>query len=133
MCFFGVHLGNRRRLFSGLVDMEYNLEGKIFKSISNSGTGEVGAETRFNYHQDGIRVWAEYAGGSIVLGHLVAIKQPDGSLSMNYQHINDKDQIMIGECNSIPSLTEDGKLMFTEHWKWLNGDRSQGVSTIMEV
>ena len=113
--------------------MDYNLEGKVFKSIANTKNGEVDTETLFKYHQEGNRVWAEYSGGAIVLGHLVAIKQFDGSLLMHYQHINDSDQIMIGKCTSVPSLDAEGKLMFTEHWQWLNGDKSSGVSTIIEA
>jgi hypothetical protein len=113
--------------------MEYNLDGKVFKSLANTENGEVDDETLFRYHQEGNRVWAEYAGGAIILGHLVAIKQEDGSLEMHYQHINKDDQIMIGKCKSVPSRNSDGKLMFTEHWQWLNGDMSSGVSTIVEV
>lgn len=113
--------------------MEYDLEGKRFKSVSNSDNGEVGNETVFTYHQSGIHVWAEYSGGAIIQGNLIAIKGKDGKLNMHYQHINEKSEIMVGNCISTPSLTNRGKLLFTEKWQWLNGDCSSGESTIVEI
>ncbi len=113
--------------------MEYNLEGKVFKSIANTENGEVDGDTLFRYHQDGNHVWAEYAGGSIVHGHLVAIKQVDGTLEMHYHHINDQDEVMIGRCTSTPALTAEGKLLFNEQWQWLNGDKSHGTSKVVEI
>ncbi|MEM7019187.1 MAG: n-acetylglutamate synthase [Pseudomonadota bacterium] len=112
--------------------MDYNLEGKQFKSLSNTENGEVSEETIFNYHQEGKHVWADYGGGSIVRGNLIAIKNDNGTLDMYYQHINDQNQIMIGKCISTPSL-KDGKLLFREEWQWLNGDCSKGVSVIIEI
>ena len=113
--------------------MEYNLEGKIFKSISNTENGDVDGETIFTYHQLGQHVWAEYSGGKVIKGNLLAIKNIDGSLDMNYQHINKDNEIMVGKCHSIPSLTSSGKLQFKESWQWLNGDYSKGVSLITEI
>lgn len=52
--------------------MNYNVEGKIFRSITNTENGEVGAETLFFYRQTGKLVSAEYHGGTIVAGHLIA-------------------------------------------------------------
>ena len=62
--------------------MEYNLEGKVFRSISNTGSGEVGADTLFHYHQAADIVTAEYSGGSVVTGHLIARVLADGRLDM---------------------------------------------------
>ncbi|UNI17051.1 hypothetical protein JDV02_003431 [Purpureocillium takamizusanense] len=53
--------------------MSISYDGKTFRSTSNTANGEVGAETTFHYHQDGDIVWAEYAGGSVVRGSLVAV------------------------------------------------------------
>jgi len=43
--------------------VQYNLEGKTFTSASNTGSGEVGNDTRFRYHQEGRIVWAHCVGG----------------------------------------------------------------------
>lgn len=113
--------------------MNYDLEGKKFKSQRNTKNGDVSEETIFNYHQEGKHVWADYAGGDIVRGNLIAIKNADGRLQMHYQHINRQNQIMIGKCISTPSFDEQGKLVFHEEWQWLNGDRSKGLSVIVEI
>jgi hypothetical protein len=112
--------------------MKYDLEGKVFRSVRNTDNGEVGAGTVFRYHQAGKVVWAEYDGGDIVKGHLVANVLPGGQLDMRYHHINRQGQIMTGKCLSTPELTASGKLMFKEQWQWLSGDMSSGYSEIIE-
>lgn len=112
--------------------MQYNLEGKIFRSVKNTENGEVGADTVFNYHQNKNTVWAEYEGGDIVKGHLVTNALPSGQLDMRYHHINRRGEIMIGKCLSTPLLMSNGKIRFKEEWQWLSGDRSSGNSEIME-
>lgn len=112
--------------------MKYDLEGKIFRSVTNTDNGEVGADTIFRYRQSGNVVSAEYDGGDIVNGHLVANVLPTGQLDMRYHHINRQGQIMIGKCLSTPELTGSGKLKFKEEWQWLSGDMSSGYSEIIE-
>lgn len=112
--------------------MNYNLEGKIFRSVKNSDNGDVGEDTIFYYHQNGDVVSAEYSGGVIVIGHLVAKVLPGGLLDMRYHHINCDGEILIGKCLSTPEITGDNKLLFKEHWQWLTGDMSSGYSEIIE-
>jgi len=112
--------------------MEFNLEGKIFLSIGNTKNGEVGFETVFSYHQNENVVWAEYEGGEIAKGHLVANVLSSGQLDMRYHHINLQGQIMIGKCLSTPEIISNGKIKFKEKWQWLSGDMSSGYSEIIE-
>lgn len=112
--------------------MEHDLDGKVFRPVSNTDNGDVGADTVFRYHQQGSVVWAEYEGGEIVKGHLVAIVLPTGQLDMRYHHINRQGEIMIGTCISTPERTGSGKLKLQEEWRWLNGDLSSGRSEIIE-
>jgi hypothetical protein len=113
--------------------MEYNLEGKVFRSISNTANGDVGAETLFRYRHTGDIVTADYSGGSIVVGHLIARVLAGGRLDMRYHHLNDKGDFMLGECISTPEVLPDGRLRFKEEWRWLSGDRSSGTSEIEEI
>ena len=113
--------------------MQYNLEGKTFTSLSNTGSGEVGGDTLFHYHQDEEIVWADYAGGAIVKGHLIARVIEGGTLDMRYHHVNTDGEIMIGKCLSTPGLSDDGRLLFNEAWQCLSGDLSSGSSVIIEV
>ena len=110
-----------------------NLDGKTFRSVANTPNGEVGAETIFRYHQSGNIVSAEYSGGVIVAGHLLAVMDDHGRLDMRYHHLNDQGELMVGRCMSIPELMPDGRLRFHETWQWLTGDLSPGHSTIEEV
>lgn len=113
--------------------MNYNLDGRVFRSISNSGSGEVSAATLFRYRQRGDVVTAEYSGGTIVAGHLIAKVLPNGELDMRYHHLNDRGELMLGTCRSTPKRLPDGRLRFTERWQWLSGDLSSGQSEIEEV
>lgn len=112
--------------------MKLNLEGKTFKSISNTSNGEVNSDTLFHYHQKGNHVWADYSGGSVSRGHLIATIDDSGVLNMKYHHINTNQQIMIGECTSTPTINSEGKIVYKEKWRWLNGDKSSGYSEIIE-
>jgi hypothetical protein len=112
--------------------MEFDLEGKIFRSAKNTENGEVGTETRFFYHQQNGIVWADYEGGDIVRGHLVAKVLESGQLDMRYHHINRRGDLMIGTCTSTPELIDGGKLRLKEEWQWLSGDKSSGHSEIIE-
>jgi hypothetical protein len=111
----------------------HNLDGKTFRSVSNSGSGEVTAETLFHYRQRGDIVTADYSGGQIVAGHLIAKVLADGQLDMRYHHLNDRGELMLGTCRSTPEWLPDGRLRFRERWQWLSGDRSSGESEIEEL
>lgn len=110
-----------------------NLDGKTFRSVANTPNGEVGAETLFRYRQSGNIVTAEYSGGAIVTGHLLAVMDEHGRLDMRYHHLNDQGDLMVGRCVSIPELMPDGRLRYHETWQWLTGDQSSGHSMIEEV
>ncbi|NVO00539.1 MAG: n-acetylglutamate synthase [Geobacteraceae bacterium] len=113
--------------------MKYNFDGKLFVSIANTENGEVGEDTVFHYHQDGDIVTAEYEGGSIAKGQLIAKVRGDGKLDMRYHHINCKGELMIGKCLSTPEIMEDGRMKLKEQWQWLSGDMSAGYSEIVET
>lgn len=113
--------------------MTVNYDGRTFKSVSNSASGEVGSETLFHYHQKGVAVWAEYSGGSILIGNLVAKCGEDGGLEMRYQHLNEDGELMTGECRSQPELLPDGRIRLHEKWQWTCGARAEGESVIEEV
>lgn len=113
--------------------MKISYEGRNFRAISNSGTGEVSSATIFNYHQEENIVWAEYHGGDILRGQLIARALEDSSLDMRYQHINKKGELMIGRCSSIPEILPDGRIRLHESWQWECGDFSKGVSMIEEI
>jgi hypothetical protein len=111
---------------------EINYDGKVFSSVKNSETGEVSAETVFHYHQSGDLVWAEYKGGEIVFGSLIAKADENGSLDMRYQHLNEQGELMTGVCFSKPEILSDGRIRLFEKWQWTSGNFSKGESIIEE-
>jgi hypothetical protein len=113
--------------------MSINYHKKIFKSIANTGNGEVGEQTLFHYQQQGNVVWAEYSGGAIVKGFLVAKVIENDALDMRYQHINITGEIMTGLCLSRPEILPDGRIRLHEKWRWTSGDLSSGKSIIEEI
>ena len=110
----------------------FKYDGKTFIAKSNSENGEVDSLTTFNYHQKDNIIWAEYFGGDIIKGNILGTVSLNGELDFHYQHINKDGQQRIGKCHSIPLVTEEGKLELHEKWQWLNGDKSKGVSIIIE-
>jgi GNAT superfamily N-acetyltransferase len=110
-----------------------NYNGRIFTSISNSDNGEVSDKTLFYYKQQNNIIWSEYSGGEIVKGYLIGTVSIDGKLEFCYQHINTKNQLRAGICNSTPQVLTDGRIRLMEEWEWTNGDKSKGSSIIEEI
>lgn len=110
----------------------FDYNDKIFRSASNTANGEVSSSTSFHYRQHGNIVWAEYAGGSIAKGFLIATVQPDQSLDARYEHVNVTGQLMTGICRSVPELLNDGRIRLKEKWQWTSGDESSGESVVEE-
>lgn len=110
-----------------------NYDNRKFASAKNSATGEVSQETIFHYHQKDDLVWAEYSGGAIIFGSLIAKVLENDSLEMRYQHLNEKGELMTGKCFSTPELLPDGRIRLYEKWQWTSGDFSSGESVIEEI
>lgn len=110
-----------------------NYDNKTFAPVENSETGEVSSETRFHYRQKDDLVWAEYQGGAIVFGNLIAKVVENDCLEMRYQHLNESGELMTGECFSTPKILADGRIRLFEKWRWTSGDLSEGASIVEEI
>ena len=111
--------------------MHFN--NKIFRPVANTENGEVSGETIFHYRQTGNIVTAEYSGGSIVKGHLIALVDKNGCLDMRYHQVNDKGELQTGLCRSVPEILPDGRIRLHETWRWTSGDGSEGTSVVEEA
>src|SRR5687767_4346737 len=109
-----------------------NYDGRKFRVVQKASGGEVGRETIFHYHQSGDIVCAEYAGGEIRMGHLIAIADSAGRLDMRYHHVNSTGELMTGVCRSTPEVLADGRVRLFEKWHWTCGNRSSGESVLVE-
>ena len=110
-----------------------NYNDRTFRIISNSGNGDVNAETIFHYQQQGFLVSATYSGGGVLFGHLVGLVDADGVMDIRYHHVNDSGELMTGVCFSVPQVGEDGRLRLHEKWQWTCGDGSSGESIAEET
>lgn len=110
-----------------------NYNGRTFVSTENTANGEVSSKTVFKYFQEGNILTASYSGGEIVKGTLIGIVQENGSLQFRYNHVNVHNEIRGGQCESTPTILEDGRIRLKESWKWMDRDRSEGESIIEEV
>jgi hypothetical protein len=110
-----------------------DFNNKKFRSIETTANGEVSGDTIFHYWQEGNVVWANYKGGNITFGNLVAKTDRNGNLDMRYQHVNGEGEIQTGKCKSTPEILEDGKIRLHESWEWTSGDLSKGESIVEEI
>ena len=113
--------------------MKIKYNNRKFRSIHNSGSGEVDSETIFHYRQRDNVIWATYEGGAIRHGTLCGIVTEDERLDFRYAHVNRADEIMTGRCLSTPRLLPDGRIRLREEWQWTSGDLSSGQSEIEEI
>jgi hypothetical protein len=110
-----------------------NYDGRVFRPIRPADSGEVDRQTTFRYFQRGNIVWAEYEGGLIEKGHLIAVADADGCLDMRYHHVNSSGELMTGVCRSTPEMLPDGRVRLLETWRWTSGDLTSGESVLEEI
>jgi hypothetical protein len=112
--------------------MIINYNNRRFRPVQNSANGETSEETVFLYKQENKIITAEYSGGEIISGHLIAVVSDDGTLDMRYHQVNKKGELMTGVCESTPEILTDGRIRLHERWQWTSGDGSSGKSIIEE-
>lgn len=116
---------------SSTLDLDLDLEGKVFAGVSNSPTGQVDSATRFRYHQDNAVIWADYDGGEIVRGFLVGTR--DGErLHFRYAHLSVDGTTASGVCDSRIEVLSDNRLRIEENWAW-ESRPGKGTSVIEEI
>ncbi len=102
-------------------------------SVEPTSSGDVGPDTRFQYHQHGDVVWATYNGGRVRFGTLVARLMGDGTLDARYQQVATDGTIKSGRCRSTPEFLSDGRLRLHEEWAWTEGGEGSGSSIVEEL
>jgi len=108
-----------------------NFNDKTFSLIANSKNGAVGAETIFKFKQEGNLVTADYEGGGIVYGKIIA-KLVSNELQMLYQCLNTANELRAGKAIAQISFNAEDKIKLRLKWEWLEGDHNTGVSEYIE-
>lgn len=104
------------------------LTGLAFKAVANSKHGSLNTETIMRFTSDDDVIVANYSGGTIVVGHVLAKRIADSELEMLYQGATTTGQIQAGKANARFRPNADGRMSMYLAWQWLTGDRSSGQS-----
>ncbi|GGZ54162.1 hypothetical protein GCM10010387_55260 [Streptomyces inusitatus] len=111
--------------------MARSLDGLVLAPVADQAPGQVGTGTRFRYHErDGV-IWAEYAGGDVVRGHLVGTRAGD-RLDFRYVQLTADGATSCGHCVSTVAELPDGRVRLAETWEWESREGS-GTSVVEEL
>lgn len=111
---------------------KFNLDNKKFGLIQNSKSGQVNSETVFEYKQQDNLVTADYYGGTIKYGKIIAVLK-DHELSMLYQCLTTENELKAGKAMAKISLTDTGKMKLSLNWEWLTNGNEKGISEYIEI
>lgn len=111
--------------------MARSLDGLVLAPVAEQAPGQVGTRTRFTYHErDGV-IWAEYAGGDVVRGHLVGTRRGD-RLDFRYVQLKADGSTACGHCVSAVVGLPDGRVRLEETWEWESREGA-GTSVVEQV
>ena len=110
----------------------YDFNNKKFALIQNSESGQVSLETVFEYKQNSNLVTADYFGGTIKYGKIIAELKGD-ELNMLYQCLTTDNQLKAGKALAKITLTENGKIKLSLDWEWLTNGNDKGNSEYIEI
>ncbi|MEV1036889.1 MULTISPECIES: hypothetical protein [unclassified Streptomyces] len=111
--------------------MARSLDGLVLAPVADQAPGQVGTRTRFTYHEGDGRIWADYAGGDVVRGHLVGTRDGD-TLDFRYVQLKRDGTTSCGHCVSTVVDLPDGRVRLDERWAWESQEGS-GTSTVEEL
>ncbi|WP_327694303.1 hypothetical protein [Streptomyces sp. NBC_00459] len=111
--------------------MPRSLDGLVLAPVEDQAPGQVGTRTRFAYHEQDGEIWAEYAGGDVVRGHLVGTREGD-RLDFRYVQLKRDGTTSSGHCVSEVTELPDGRLRLAETWEW-ESQPGSGTSVVEQV
>lgn len=111
---------------------KFNFNNKRFALIQNSDSGQVNSETIFEYKQEGNLVTADYFGGTIRYGKIIA-ELKDDELNMLYQCLTTDNELKAGKAIAKISLTDTGKMTLNLNWEWMTHGNEKGKSEYIEI
>ncbi|MER5180867.1 hypothetical protein ABT009_21250 [Streptomyces sp. NPDC002896] len=108
-----------------------SLDGLVLAPVADQAPGQVGTRTRFTYHEKDGEIWAEYAGGDVVRGHLVGTREGE-RLDFRYVQLKRDGTTSSGHCVSAVVELADGRVRLEETWEWESQDGS-GTSVVEQI
>lgn len=110
---------------------KFNFDNKLFSLVENSENGTATSKTIFEYKQEENLVTADYHGGGIKYGKIIARLEHD-TLDMRYQCFTETGELKAGKATAQVSFTAKNKLKLKLNWEWLDGGNAKGVSEYIE-
>jgi hypothetical protein len=110
----------------------YEFNDKTFALVHNSQAGQVDSAVLFHYQQEGDLVTADYSGGTIRYGKIIAHLQDD-QLDMRYQCLTTDNELRAGKAIADISKDEAGKIHLKLNWQWLDEEGQMGTSEYIEL
>ncbi|GGN69813.1 hypothetical protein GCM10011579_044440 [Streptomyces albiflavescens] len=111
--------------------MPRSLDGLVLAPVADQAPGQVGTRTRFTYHEKDGEIWADYAGGDVVRGHLVGTRKGD-RLDFRYVQLKRDGSTASGHCVSRVVELPDGRVRLEETWEW-ESQTGSGTSVVEEA
>ncbi|MFF4264366.1 hypothetical protein ACFY7Y_02690 [Streptomyces virginiae] len=111
--------------------MARSLDGLVFAPVADQAPGQVGRRTRFEYHEQDDRVWAEYRGGDVAMGYLVGTRA-GRTVDFRYVQLRLDGTTASGHCTSLLTELPDGRLRLEETWTWESQEGS-GTSVVEQL
>ncbi|MEV0095706.1 hypothetical protein [Streptomyces sp. NPDC050738] len=111
--------------------MARSLDGLVLSPVADQAPGQVGTRTRFTYHEQGGRIWAEYEGGDVELGRLVGTRAGD-RIDFRYVQLKRDGQTASGHCVSVVVELPDGRIRLEETWEW-ESQQGSGTSVVEQL
>ena len=108
-----------------------NFNNKKFKLLDNSLNGQVNNQTTFEYKQEGDLVTADYHGGTVVYGKIIA-QLKNKTLHMLYNCLTAEKELKAGKATGRISLNKEGKILMHLDWQWLESE-ANGNSIYIEI
>ena len=91
----------------------------------------MNSETIFKYKQEDNIITADYYGGPIKYGKIIA-NLSNNKLHMLYQCITTEYELKAGKAIAEISLTKHKKIKLKLNWEWLGEKNESGVSEYIE-
>jgi len=110
---------------------KFDFNNKTFSLLENSSEGKANSETIFEYRQEGELVTADYHGGDIKYGKIIALLKNE-ELHMRYQCLTTTNELKSGKAIAKISLTGKNKIRLRLDWQWLEELDKRGVSEYLE-
>lgn len=113
------------------MQQRLSLDGRRFRPVGDTVGGKVGAETVFEFSQEGDLVHARYAGGQVRLGYLVGTSTGT-DVQFRYAQVNRAGDTATGQSRDRIEVLPDGRLRLHETWAW-DSQEGSGTSTLEEI